>query len=229
MMMKKRVSVKTMAIVVALMTALNVGSLTVQSIKHQGEVKQLTQENVQLQERNSQLVLDMANIEDNIVNTLIQKIEEDKSNGVKLIVFESKPSSYSKTIKEDKVFGIEKTINTAFKYSAALDMTGVIVNRVEDSRKINVTFHSDMVDIFSIEKGSMKLSSTSNIVNMLKGNKRDQMSQELLTLAEKEIQLEVTEDFENRKESILENILEKLADNYGVNAKDINITILGGK
>ena len=170
----------------------------------------------------------MANIEDNIVNTLIQKIEEDKSNGVKLIVFESKPSSYSKTIKEVKVFGIEKTINTAFKYSAALDMTGVIVNRVEDSRKINVTFHSDMVDIFSIEKGSMKLSSTSNIVNMLKGNKRDQMSQELLTLAEKEIQLEVTEDFENRIESILENILEKLADNYGVNAKDKNITILGG-
>ena len=55
------------------------------------------------------------------------------------------------------------------------------------------------------------------------------MSQELLTLAEKEIQLEVEEDFENRKESILENILEKLADNYGVNAKDINITILGGK
>ena len=39
----------------------------------------------------------------------------------------------------------------------------------------------------------------------------------------------LTEDFENRKESILENILEKLADNYGVNAKDINITILGGK
>ena len=108
-------------------------------------------------------------------------------------------------------------------------MTGVIVNRVEDSKKINVTFHSDMVDIFSIEKGSMKLNSTSNIVNMLKGNKRDQMSQELLTLAEKEIQLEVAEDFENRKESILENILEKLADNYGVNAKDINITILGGK
>ena len=108
-------------------------------------------------------------------------------------------------------------------------MTGVIVNRVEDSKKINVTFHSDMVDIFSIEKGSMKLNSTSNMVNMLKGNKRDQMSQELLTLAEKEIQLEVAEDFENRKESILENILEKLADNYGVNAKDINITILGGK
>ena len=47
--MKKRVSVKTMAIVIALMTALNVGSMTVQSIKHQGEVKQLTQENVQLQ------------------------------------------------------------------------------------------------------------------------------------------------------------------------------------
>ena len=108
-------------------------------------------------------------------------------------------------------------------------MTGVIVNRVEDSKKINVTFHSDMVDIFSIEKGSMKLNSTSNMVNMLKGNKRDQMSQELLTLAEKEIQLEVAEDFENRKESILENILEKLADNYGVDAKDINITILGGK
>ena len=108
-------------------------------------------------------------------------------------------------------------------------MTGVIVNRVEDSKKINVTFHSDMVDIFSIEKGSMKLNSTSNMVNMLKGNKRDQMSQELLTLAEKEIQLEVAEDFENRKESILENIVEKLADNYGVNAKDINITILGGK
>ena len=75
----------------------------------------------------------------------------------------------------------------------------------------------------------MKVNSTSNMVNMLKGNKRDQMSQELLTLAEKEIQLEVAEDFENRKESILENILEKLADNYGVNAKDINITMLGGK
>ena len=75
----------------------------------------------------------------------------------------------------------------------------------------------------------MKLNSTSNMVNMLKGNKRDQMSQELLTLAEKEIQLEVAEDFENRKESILENIVEKLADNYGVSAKDINITILGGK
>ena len=86
-MMKKRVSVKTMGIVVALMTVLNIGSLTIQSIKHQGEVKQLTQENVQLQERNNQLVLDMTNIEDNIVNTLIQKIEEDKSNGVKLIVF----------------------------------------------------------------------------------------------------------------------------------------------
>ena len=56
MMMKKRVSVKTMSIVIALMTVLNIGSLTIQSIKHQGEVKQLTQENVQLQERNNQLV-----------------------------------------------------------------------------------------------------------------------------------------------------------------------------
>lgn len=224
--MKKRVSLKTLSIVVAILMGLNFGSLATQSFKHKREVKQLTQEYELLQERNNELVMQKAESESKVVNTIIQKIQEDKDNGVTLIVFESTPSSYSKTIKENAMFPVEKTLTTAFKYSAGLDMTGVIADRTEDG-KVAVTFHKDMIDVFAVEKGEMKIDSPRNFVNGLKGSTRDKINQELLSIAEQEIQMEVTSDFSDRKDSIMESILEVLATNYGVETKNLNVTILG--
>lgn len=226
MLMKKRVSLKTFMVVVAVLLGLNFGGLATQSIKHRAEIKQITHEKMILQERNNELLMEKAQAESEVVNTIIQKIQEDKDNGVTLIVFKSKASSYSKTLKEKAMFPVEKTLNTAFKYSAGLNMTGVIVDRTEDG-KIAVTFHEDMVDVFAIEKGEMKIDSPQNMINMFKGDTRDRLNQELLTLSEQEIKMSVAEDFEERKDAIMEDIIQSLATNYGVETKDLNVTILG--
>lgn len=219
--------IKTKAALVLIIAGLLLsGSFGAREYSHYKEVRGLRNEIQLLQTERNDLLMEKALVESAIVNTTIDNIMEDKEKGVKLIVFESKTAGYSKTIKEEGFNGIEKTLNTAFKYSVALDMTGVKVDRTQDD-KVYVDIHASMVDVFSIEKGNYKIGTETNFFNTLKGNTRDAMNQDLIDLADKEITREVTTDFGDRRDAILSTLKQKIAENYQVDVKDIEVNVRG--
>lgn len=224
-MFSKIIRTKT-ALVLIIAGLLFGGSFGAREISHYKEVKGLKNEIQLLQTERNDLLMEKALVESAVVNTIIDNITEDKEKGVKLIVFESNTTGYSKTIREEGFNGIEKTLNTAFKYSVALDMTGVRVDRTQDD-KVYVDVHASMVDVFSIEKGNYKIDTETNFLNTLKGNTRDAMNQDLIDLADKEITREISNDFNNRRDMILSTLKQKIAENYQVDVKDIEVNVRG--
>lgn len=227
-MLNKRISSKVLGIVMAIMLGFNALTLGFQQLRHNHVVRGIQQEKQLLVEENKKLLLGIEESETKIIDRAFDKIEEDKTSSLKLIIFESKASNYSQTLTEDKSFGaIEKTIRTAFKYSAALDMSGVDAVKSQDGKKIYVSFHESMLDVYSVDNGHFRIESSKSLFNSFKGTTRDKMSQEIITLAEKEIKQEVSMDFSQRKDDILNSMREKLALNYGVDKSDIVLEISG--
>lgn len=148
-------------------------------------------------------------------------VEINKKN-INFIAYDTKFTSYSKNVSQDKLFPVKAQLNTQFKYNVTTDLSKAKIQTIQGTTYIDIAKEDIILNNIVVKQP--KINYDLSFVSRFKGGSIIEIEEQLLSIAYDNIDKIIADDIINKNEIIQSNLINKLKALYdGMGTIYINI------